>query len=176
MNAIEIYKPQAEFQLPENRQFYYNYWKERATPEMFTNRDELLKSCSSYIKDTYQLRQVMYAHDFAFYAHDLMVKQPKDRYRGTKDNEGNFEHYMTHLTGVAQILADLRLDPAVIQGGLLHDVDEDTFVTISNIRDRFGDGVAQEVDSLTKVAGLTGEQTELLSLGKLISAFIEDER
>ncbi|MEM9840921.1 MAG: bifunctional (p)ppGpp synthetase/guanosine-3',5'-bis(diphosphate) 3'-pyrophosphohydrolase [Pseudomonadota bacterium] len=60
--------------------------------------------------------------------------------------------YFTHPLSVAAILADLKLDPITIVAALLHDTVEDTGATIEEIREQFGDDVAQLVDGVTKIS------------------------
>ncbi len=61
------------------------------------------------------------------------------------------EPYIIHPLAVAGILADLRLDARAIAAGLLHDVAEDTSITIDEIRKRFDADVANLVDGVTKL-------------------------
>ena len=61
------------------------------------------------------------------------------------------EPYIIHPLAVAGILADLRLDAKAIAAGLLHDVAEDTGVSIDEIGKRFGADVASLVDGVTKL-------------------------
>ncbi|MCU0623907.1 MAG: bifunctional (p)ppGpp synthetase/guanosine-3',5'-bis(diphosphate) 3'-pyrophosphohydrolase [Gemmatimonadaceae bacterium] len=65
------------------------------------------------------------------------------------------EPYVTHCVEVARILAELQLDSATVAGGLMHDVVEDTPVTVEDVRREFGDEIAQIVDGLTKIGALT---------------------
>ncbi|WOI54253.1 bifunctional (p)ppGpp synthetase/guanosine-3',5'-bis(diphosphate) 3'-pyrophosphohydrolase [Parvularcula sp. LCG005] len=60
--------------------------------------------------------------------------------------------YFTHPLAVAAILTDLRLDPATIATALLHDVVEDTDVSIKDIENAFGPEVARLVDGVTKIS------------------------
>ena len=62
--------------------------------------------------------------------------------------------YFAHPVSVAGILTDLRLDQNTIIAGLLHDVVEDTEVTLDEISERFGDDVAELVDGVTKLTQL----------------------
>jgi GTP diphosphokinase / guanosine-3',5'-bis(diphosphate) 3'-diphosphatase len=64
------------------------------------------------------------------------------------------EPYMMHPVAVAQILADLRLDAETISAALLHDVVEDTPITIENLEADFGIAVARLVDGVTKMEKL----------------------
>jgi len=61
------------------------------------------------------------------------------------------EPYVNHSLAVADILADLHLDSASLAAALLHDVPEDTTVTLENLRAEFGDEVSKLVDGVTKL-------------------------
>ena len=95
------------------------------------------------------------------------------------------EPYLQHSLTVAQILADLRLDSATIAAGLLHDVVEDSIVTVEDLRQDFGDEVTSLVDGVTKLSqidklsqmthrGLQDEEAE--SLRKMFLAMADDVR
>ncbi len=85
--------------------------------------------------------QIQRAYRFAEKAHE-----------GQKRASG--EPYITHCVAVASILAELRVPPAVVIAGVLHDTVEDTPVTLKTIREEFGDEVAIMVDGVTKLTHL----------------------
>lgn len=64
------------------------------------------------------------------------------------------EPYIQHCLAVAQILAEMRMPPAAIAAGLLHDTVEDTDLTLDDLRQEFGDEVAALVDGVTKLEQL----------------------
>lgn len=66
------------------------------------------------------------------------------------------EPYFTHCVAVAGILADLKLDAEAVAAGLLHDIVEDTEVTLDELRSEFGDVIARLVEGVTKLAKLPG--------------------
>ena len=72
-----------------------------------------------------------------------------DAHKGQTRKSG--EPYIIHPLYVAIILADLELDKETIVGGLLHDVVEDTIMTIDEIKTEFGEDVALLVDGVTKL-------------------------
>jgi GTP diphosphokinase / guanosine-3',5'-bis(diphosphate) 3'-diphosphatase len=62
--------------------------------------------------------------------------------------------YMVHPLMVAHLLADMRMDQVSLETGLLHDVVEDTSVTVEDVRKNFGEDVARCVDGVTKLSKL----------------------
>jgi RelA/SpoT family (p)ppGpp synthetase len=95
------------------------------------------------------------------------------------------EPYIVHSLAVAQRLAELHLDPTTIAAGLLHDVVEDTIVTIKDLRQDFGDEVAKLVDGVTKLEHIDQlsqishralEYEEAESLRKMFLAMVDDVR
>ncbi len=65
------------------------------------------------------------------------------------------EPYLNHPLWVAKILADLNLDEYSVSTGLLHDTVEDTYATLDEIRQTFGQEVAFLVDGVTKISKLS---------------------
>ncbi len=70
------------------------------------------------------------------------------------------EPYIIHSIAVAKILADLHLGDVSVAAGFLHDVVEDTDITIDALRVEFGDSVANLVDGVTKIPELKYESAE----------------
>lgn len=64
------------------------------------------------------------------------------------------EPYFTHCLAVAYILSEMRLDAVGIAAALLHDIIEDTNITVDELRSAFGDDVARIVDSVSKLKKL----------------------
>jgi GTP pyrophosphokinase len=60
------------------------------------------------------------------------------------------EPYIVHPLAVANRLATMQLDAATIAAAILHDVVEDTDVSVDDLRERFGETVARLVDGVTK--------------------------
>jgi guanosine-3',5'-bis(diphosphate) 3'-pyrophosphohydrolase len=65
------------------------------------------------------------------------------------------EEFITHPVGVAKICAGMRLDTETICAALLHDTVEDTSASLDDVRERFGEEIAQLVDGVTKLTGIT---------------------
>lgn len=89
------------------------------------------------------------------------------------------EPFITHPLEVAIILAALKLDNTTIAAALLHDVVEDTTVSLDVLKEKFGEDVALLVDGVTKISSLkkkTRHATEVHSLRKMLMATVQDVR
>ncbi|MBE3589157.1 MAG: bifunctional (p)ppGpp synthetase/guanosine-3',5'-bis(diphosphate) 3'-pyrophosphohydrolase [Thermoanaerobacteraceae bacterium] len=89
------------------------------------------------------------------------------------------EPFIHHPVAVARILADLELDLETLVAGLLHDVVEDTEVTLEEIRAEFGEEVALLVDGVTKLSRLeyrSKEEHQAENLRKMFLAMARDIR
>ena len=69
-------------------------------------------------------------------------------------NRVSGEPYINHCVAVASILVELRIPVDVIVAGLLHDTVEDTAITLTDIKNDFGEDVAKLVDGVTKLTQL----------------------
>jgi len=89
------------------------------------------------------------------------------------------EPYITHSVAVASTLVDLRLDPVTVAAALLHDVAEDTGVTLKEVQERFGPEIASLVDGVTKlgkIEWMSREERQAESLRKMFLAMASDIR
>ncbi len=89
------------------------------------------------------------------------------------------EPYLVHPLEVANILADMRLDEVSVSTGLLHDVVEDTGITIDEVAKQFGPIVASIVDGVTKLERIsfeTKEAQQAASMRKMLLAMAKDIR
>lgn len=102
---------------------------------------ELKKSFESYITDPEALNSIFDAYIFA-----------RDNHKGQVRKSG--EPYITHPVAVTKILADLGSGPSTLIASLLHDVVEDTDITLEDVKNRFGNDISQLVDSVTKLSKL----------------------
>lgn len=87
--------------------------------------------------------------------------------------------YYSHPVEVAGILTKFKLDCNSVIAGLLHDTVEDTDTTMEEIRQIFGDQVAELVDGLTKLAMIEQKSTDIKqaeNFRKLLLAMSEDIR
>ncbi len=107
------------------------------------------------------------------------------REHGTQRRKSG-ELFFTHPLTVAYYLAEYQLDASTLAAALLHDVAEDTFVSVAEIEAQFGPEVAKLVDAVTKLknvsAGvakgkhLTPKEIQDASLHKLFGVMTTDVR
>ncbi len=89
------------------------------------------------------------------------------------------EPYLVHPLEVAAILADMRMDPACVAVGLLHDVLEDTLTDPDRIREYFGEDVLHIVEGVTKISKIpfsSSEERQAENFRKLLLAMVDDIR
>jgi len=125
----------------------------------------IIEAVTSYNKKA-DISLVKKAYDFALEAH-----------RGQYRLSG--EEYIEHPLQVALILAELELDVVTIAAGILHDVVEDTEVTLDEIRGEFGEEIALLVDGVTKLSRIeftSKEEQQVENLRKMFLAMAKDIR
>ncbi|HEY4100280.1 MAG TPA: bifunctional (p)ppGpp synthetase/guanosine-3',5'-bis(diphosphate) 3'-pyrophosphohydrolase [Gemmatimonadales bacterium] len=108
---------------------------------------------------------------------DRALRYAAAAHRGQKRMSG--EDFVEHSIAVASILASLLVDTTSICAALLHDVVEDSDVTVDDINREFGEEVGDLVDGLTKISHLTfrssvEEQSE--NYRKLLLSVARDAR
>ena len=87
------------------------------------------------------------------------------------------EEFIHHPYSVARICSELQLDDETIAAALLHDVVEDTEVTLDEVTAEFGEEIAQLVDGVTKLTRVhfqSREQAEAENYRKMILAMAQD--
>lgn len=97
----------------------------------------VIKLVSTYMSQEH-VSFVEKAYEYAKAAHNGQVRQSR-------------EPYIIHPIQVASILAGLRMDPHTVATGFLHDVVEDTDVTLKDLEKEFGPDVMMLVDGVTKL-------------------------
>jgi GTP pyrophosphokinase len=108
----------------------------------------LLKSCKRMMdkNDKLMIRK----------AFNLAVESHKDMRRKSG------EPYIYHPIAVAQIaVSEIGLGPTSVVCALLHDVVEDTDISLDDIRMMFGDKVTKIIDGLTKISGVFDQTSSL---------------
>lgn len=89
------------------------------------------------------------------------------------------EAFIYHPLGVAEILADYGMDTTTIVAALLHDVIEDTDMSLTKLKQQFGSEVAKLIDGVTKLNRIefTSEAEEQAeNLRKMLLAMAKDIR
>ncbi|MDU2065136.1 MAG: bifunctional (p)ppGpp synthetase/guanosine-3',5'-bis(diphosphate) 3'-pyrophosphohydrolase [Sporomusaceae bacterium] len=97
----------------------------------------------------------------------------------TGQKRASGEEYIIHPLGVAKILAELQIDAVTISASLLHDVVEDTAITLAEIEKDFGREVAFLVDGVTKLSRMeykSKEEQQLENYRKMFLAMAKDIR
>jgi guanosine-3',5'-bis(diphosphate) 3'-pyrophosphohydrolase len=126
--------------------------------------DILDKVAASYSEK--EITQLKKAYVFAGRAH-----------KGQTRRSG--EPYLSHPLEVANMLADMRLDSTTLIAGLLHDVLEDTEITPADLRENFGQDVADLVEGVTKMSRVQESSPEVRqaeTIRKIILTMINDLR
>ena len=111
----------------------------------FLRQNELVDLVKAYQPDAKE-DELNKAYVFAVMKHGQQLRHSGDP-------------YFAHPVAVAGLLTDLKLDQSTIIAGLLHDVVEDTDVSVGEIRSLFGDDVADLVDGVTKLPKVTGSNS-----------------
>lgn len=116
------------------------------SPKVPINLDNWYKELESYLSAA-DINDIKNAYQLAVEAHGSQKR-------------ASGEPYITHCITVAQTLADMKMEGEVLVAALLHDVPEDTDVTLEEIRLQFGDTVAKLVDGVTKLKQATEQKSE----------------
>lgn len=102
----------------------------------------------------------------------------KKAHAGQKRRSG--EDYIEHSLATAKIIAEIGMGSKTIAAGLLHDVPEDTPITLSEIEKKFGPEIASMVDGITKLGKIklreSKEEYYLENLRKMFFAMAKDIR
>ncbi|AWB45689.1 (p)ppGpp synthetase [Paenibacillus sp. CAA11] len=125
----------------------------------------LLEKASAYIKEA-DLNRIREAYDFAEQAHHGQVRK-------------SGEPYILHPLAVADIVVNMGMDVLSIIAALLHDVVEDTTVSLQEISDQFGPDCAMLVDGLTKLERIrfqSKEEQQNENYRKMFIAMAQDIR
>ncbi|OIK17007.1 (p)ppGpp synthetase [Bacillus sp. MUM 116] len=127
--------------------------------------EQVIDKTRAYLNDE-NVDLVKRAYEYAKHAH-------RDQYRKSG------EPYIIHPIQVAGILADLEMDPATVAAGFLHDVVEDTPVTLKDLEQEFNEEVAMLVDGVTKLGKIkykSHEEQQAENHRKMFVAMAQDIR
>ncbi|MGO0060282.1 RelA/SpoT family protein [Brevibacillus fluminis] len=104
---------------------------------MISGVEEVIKKASAYLTEA-DVEMIKRAYEMANKAHEGQIRK-------------SGVPYIMHPIAVAGILANLQLDAVTVAAGFLHDVVEDTDITLDMLRAEFGNEVALLVDGVTKL-------------------------
>jgi GTP diphosphokinase / guanosine-3',5'-bis(diphosphate) 3'-diphosphatase len=127
--------------------------------------EQVIDITRKYLNDE-NVEMVIKAYEFAQNAH-------REQFRKSG------EPYIIHPIQVAGILADLEMDPETVAAGFLHDVVEDTHVSLKDIKEAFSDEVAMLVDGVTKLGKIkykSHEEQQAENHRKMFVAMAQDIR
>lgn len=127
--------------------------------------ERLLEKASVYIRES-DLPRIREAYEFADKAHSGQVRK-------------SGEPYILHPLAVADIVVGMQMDTMSIEAALLHDVVEDTTVSLDEIREHFGETCAMLVDGLTKLERIkfrSKEEQQNENYRKMFIAMAQDIR
>ncbi|OAB34179.1 RelA/SpoT family protein [Paenibacillus glacialis] len=127
--------------------------------------ERLLEKAEAYIKEN-DLIRIQEAYDFAEQAHHGQLRK-------------SGEPYILHPLAVADIVVSMQMDSLSVIAALLHDVVEDTTVSLADIRNQFGDTCAMLVDGLTKLERIkfrSKEEQQNENYRKMFIAMAQDIR
>ncbi|WP_417899463.1 bifunctional (p)ppGpp synthetase/guanosine-3',5'-bis(diphosphate) 3'-pyrophosphohydrolase [Bacillus haimaensis] len=133
--------------------------------EQVLTADQVIDNARRYLKSE-DIAFLEKAYEFAKNAH-------AEQYRKSG------EPYIIHPIQVAGILVDLDLDPSTIAAGFLHDVVEDTAITLDEIKEAFNAEVAMLVDGVTKLGKIkykSQEEQQAENHRKMFVAMAQDIR
>lgn len=110
--------------------------------------------------------------DLVWRAYELAFKAHANQLRKSGDP------YIIHPLSTAYLLTSMRIEASIVAAALLHDVPEDTAVTIEEIEKEFGTDIASMVRGITKLGKLKYRGTEryIENLRKMFVAMAEDVR
>ncbi|MBM7541735.1 RelA/SpoT family protein [Amphibacillus cookii] len=114
--------------------------------ENILTAQDVIDQASSYLADE-DLNFIRRAYEYANKAHE-------DQFRRSG------EPYIIHPVQVAGILVHLGMDAETIAGGFLHDVVEDTNISLTDLSETFNDEVAMLVDGVTKLGKIEYKSKE----------------
>ena len=92
----------------------------------------------------------------------------------------NGDPYITHCLATGAILARIGMDARTVAAGIMHDVPEDTSVTLAEIKEKFGPDIAQMIEGITKLGRIklrgTKEEYKLENWRRMFLAMGSDIR
>ncbi len=133
-----------------------------------THRDATIDDIIRVVQKNHSdidVAEIRRAYEFAVDAHGEQKRKSGDL-------------YIVHPLATALFLAELKMDQSTVIAGLLHDVPEDTAVSIDDVKETFGEEVAFLVQGVTKLGQLKyrGEDRYVENLRRMFLAMAQDAR
>lgn len=131
-------------------------------PQLSIN--DIVQLIKKYSRPT-EVETVLLAYEVANKAHSGQLRK-------------SGEPYVIHALSAAYILATMKIDASIVAAAILHDVPEDTSVTIEEIEKDFGPDIASMIRGVTKLGKLKyrGVERYIENLRKMFVAMAEDVR
>ena len=134
-------------------------------PSTVYQLNDLRKKITAYLEPE-QIARIEKAVEFGAIAHEGQTRMTG-------------EPYITHPIAVAEILGEMHMDHQTIQAAILHDVIEDTPTAKNDIQRKFGKGVAELVDGVSKLTMMNFdslEEKQAHNFRKMVMAMSNDIR
>ncbi|RXT14758.1 bifunctional (p)ppGpp synthetase/guanosine-3',5'-bis(diphosphate) 3'-pyrophosphohydrolase [Ammoniphilus sp. CFH 90114] len=127
--------------------------------------DNAIAKARMYLPD-HDVKMLIRACEFARSAHDGQIRK-------------SGAPYIIHPIAVAEILLTMQMDAVTVAAGFLHDVVEDTPVSLDEIKKEFGEDTANLVDGVTKLGRIkykSKEEQQAENHRKMFLAMAQDVR
>jgi len=141
----------------------------QGTNTVYSSPEECMNALLDIIKDSYSEEEtalVKKAYSIAAGAHEGQMRL-------------SGEPYITHPLSVAMILVRLGMDESSVVAAILHDTVEDTTLTNEQVKEEFGETVAELVEGVTKIGKVplqTKEEQQSENIRKMLLAMSRDIR
>lgn len=127
--------------------------------------EKAIAKAKTYLSEK-DVNMLTFACEFARHAHDGQIRK-------------SGAPYIIHPMAVAEILLNMQMDAVTVAAGFLHDVVEDTPVSLDEIKDQFGEDTANLVDGVTKLGRIkykSKEEQQAENHRKMFLAMAQDVR
>ncbi len=141
----------------------------QGTQKVYSSPEECMNELLEKVSKTYSEEEIQFvkkAYEIANAAHEGQLRL-------------SGEPYITHPLNVAMILVKLGMDEASVVAAILHDTVEDTTLTYEQVKEQFGETVAELVDGVTKIGKVplqTKEEQQSENIRKMLLAMSRDIR
>lgn len=127
--------------------------------------EKAIAKAKTYLPEK-DVNMLIHACEFARHAHEGQIRK-------------SGAPYIIHPMAVAEILLNMQMDAVTVAAGFLHDVVEDTPVSLDEIKEKFGEDTANLVDGVTKLGRIkykSKEEQQAENHRKMFLAMAQDVR